>query len=91
MFSSFYSNQSMRFCQVTPEEMAMAMRHGLNLEEGEGVVEEVDWVPDVGVEEEQLVLQQGGGHNIHQGRSSVLMVEGSRRSSYLEEQALLSK
>ena len=81
----------MRFCQVTPEEMAMAMRHGLNLEEGEEVVEEVEWVPDVGVEEEQLVLQQGGGHNIHQGRSSVLMVEGSRRSSYLEEQALLSK
>ena len=69
----------------------MAMRHGLNLEEGEEVVEEVDWVPDVGVEEEQLVLQQGGGHNIHQGSNSMLMVEGSRRSSYLEEQALLSK
>ena len=42
--------------KVTPEEMAMAMRHGLNLEEDEEAVEEEHWVEEeVGSED---LLQQ---------------------------------
>ena len=70
--------------------MAMAMRHGLNLEEGEGeVVELVDYVDNEGEDEaDQFLLQQQAGtdHNLQQSRNSML-VEGSRRNSFLEEQA----
>ena len=70
--------------------MAMAMRHGLNLEEGEGeVVELVDYVDAEGEDEaDQFLLQQQGGtdHNLQQSRNSML-VEGSRRNSFLEDQA----
>ena len=65
----------------------MAMRHGLNLEEGEEVAEVLDYVDDEGEDEDQ---QQGSGHNIQQSRNSML-IEGSRRNSFLEEQASSSK
>jgi len=71
--------------EVTPEEMAMAMRHGLNLEEGEEVVEVVDYHVDDDGEDQLLPQQQGTGHNLQMRRNSTL-VEGSRRSSFLEEQ-----
>lgn len=74
---------------MTPEEMAMAMRHGLNLEEGEEVVEVLDYVDDEGEDDDQQ-QHQVTGHSIQQSRNSML-VEGSRRSSFLEEQASSSK
>ena len=65
----------------------MAMRHGLNLEEGEEVVEVIDYVDEEGEEEDH---QQVTAHNIQQSRNSML-VEGSRQGSFLEEQASSSK
>ena len=61
----------------------MAMRHGLNLEEGEEVVEVLDYVDEEGEDEDHH--QQGTGHSLQQSRNSML-VEGSRRNSFLEEQ-----
>ena len=40
--------------KVTPEEMAMAMRHGLNLEEVEEAVEEEHWVEEEAGSEDLL-------------------------------------
>ena len=67
----------------------MAMRHGLNLEEGEGAVEVLDYVNDEG-EDGNHYQQQPGSHNVQQRRNSML-VEESRRSSFLEEQVLSSE
>ena len=64
----------------------MAMRQGLNLEEGEEVVELVDYHVDDDGEDQLLLQQQGTGHNLQMRRNSTL-VEGSRRSLFLEEQA----
>jgi len=76
--------------EVTPEEMAMAMRHGLNLEEGEEeVVELVDYVGDEGEDEaDHLLLRQhcGTDQNLRQQSRNSVLVEGSRRSSFLEDQ-----
>merc|ERR1712192_224017 len=54
-------------------------------EEGEEVVELVDYHGDEEDEEQLLLQHQGTGHNLQQSRTSML-VEGSRRSSFLEEQ-----
>ena len=40
--------------KVTPEEMAMAMRHGINLEEVEEAVEEEHWVEEEAGSEDLL-------------------------------------
>jgi len=69
--------------EVTPEEMAMAMRHGINLEEVEEAVEEEHWVEEEAGSED--LLQQVAGQQLQSRRSSVV-ADRSCRSSFVEEQ-----